>query len=224
MSGLELTTSLAHNISSAVFRVARIIRHKMLRGELEAGAIRLVRNIDMDSLSTLTRLVRLSEAVGEMSEINAQVLCRELGNLRGMMIAESNVVRKDLEDVDIGSIFSSPTHKISDTVAKKQSVQAKDRQAAILQFIRQFPSDCRMKDLVLKFPGTSERTLRSDVQRLITDGLIERLGGKSGPFSYFRALNADGPASTSSRQGGQEVSDESAPVESILLPETTMGR
>ena len=179
-------------------------------------------DIDASRVGTLMRLVRLSEAVGEMSEINSRVLCRELGNLRGMMIAESNMVRKDLEDVNIENIFSNPVHKGSDTVVKKQSVQAKDRQPAILRLIRQFPSDCRMKDLVFEFSDTSERTLRGDVQKLIADGLVERLGGKSGPFSYFRALDAGGPASTSPRQGVQEVSDESTPVESILLPKTTM--
>lgn len=212
MSDLEQTISLTHNISSAVFRVAGLIRHKVLRAELEASAVRLVGDFNASRADDLIRLVRLSESVGEMSIVNSQVLCRELGNLRGMMIAESNTSRKDLDDINIESMFSSPINKANDSGAKRQNVQAKDRQTAILQFIRQFPNDCRMKDLVVEFSDTSERTLRSDAQKLIADGLIERLGGKSGPFSYFRAFVA----------GGQGVDDENVSMESIMLPETTL--
>ena len=45
-----------------------------------------------------------------------------------------------------------------------------------------------MKDLVSRFSSTSERTLRSDVQKLITDGLVERLGVKVGHLAILKRL------------------------------------
>ena len=43
-----------------------------------------------------------------------------------------------------------------------------------------------MRDLLIKFPEVSERTLRNDLQDLNAEGLVERLG--KGAFSSFRAV------------------------------------
>ena len=46
-----------------------------------------------------------------------------------------------------------------------------------------------MKDLTDKFQSVSERTLRNDLQTLISSSSIERFGAIQGPFSYYRFKN-----------------------------------
>ncbi len=58
------------------------------------------------------------------------------------------------------------------------------RQSAILERIRQNGS-CRLKDIQEFLPESSERTLRYDVQNLIGQGLIERVGS-GGPATYYK--------------------------------------
>lgn len=58
------------------------------------------------------------------------------------------------------------------------------RQSAILERIRQ-NGNCRLKDVQEFLPEASERTLRYDLQNLIEQGLIERVGN-GGPSTYYR--------------------------------------
>jgi hypothetical protein len=66
------------------------------------------------------------------------------------------------------------------------------RQSAILEKIRQsgnLPGSkmgCRMKEIQDAFPHVSERTLRYDIQAILEQGLIERVG-QSGPATFYRA-------------------------------------
>lgn len=62
------------------------------------------------------------------------------------------------------------------------------RQTAILDRIRQ-SGNCRLKDILEMLPGTSERTLRYDLQTLLEQDLIERVG-IAGPSVYYRAKQA----------------------------------
>lgn len=64
------------------------------------------------------------------------------------------------------------------------------RQAAILDRIRQ-KGYCRLKDIQESFPDTSERTLRYDLQHLIAEGLVERIGS-GGPASFYRVRRDGG--------------------------------
>lgn len=64
------------------------------------------------------------------------------------------------------------------------------RQAAILDRIRQ-KGYCRLKDIQESFPDSSERTLRYDLQNLIGQGLVERIGS-GGPASFYRVQRAGG--------------------------------
>ncbi len=60
------------------------------------------------------------------------------------------------------------------------------RKSKILQKVRQ-SGNCRMRDIQEILADTSERTLRYDLQRLVQEGLIERIGN-GGPGTYYRAL------------------------------------
>jgi len=58
------------------------------------------------------------------------------------------------------------------------------RQSKILERIRQI-EQCKMKDLQESLPGVSERTIRYDLQNLIEQGLVERIGS-SGPATHYQ--------------------------------------
>ena len=74
---------------------------------------------------------------------------------------------------------------------QRSVAKAAIRQSAILERIRQNvnPPDgntgCRLKDIQEVLPSVSERTLRYDLQRLLEQGLVERLGN-GGPATSYR--------------------------------------
>ncbi len=63
------------------------------------------------------------------------------------------------------------------------------RQNTILTRIRQ-SGNCRMKDIQELFPDTSERTIRYDLQTLVEQNRIERIGN-AGPLVFYRASMAE---------------------------------
>ncbi len=207
MSKYLRSSNLAHEIASAVFRVAALVRHERLRKELEEVAVELVKNIYPENVDTLERFVRFTEAVGEVSEINAMVLCRELGNLRIMLNAEiSESLSGVANSLNLQEIFAEKD--ISGGGKEKQEIgNQEERQKAVLGYIRKFPHGCRMRQLSVTFPDFSERTIRTDVQRLIDGGLVEKIGSKTGPFSYFRTL---GSAHSADSAGSPQASSQSS--------------
>ena len=181
---------LTHDISYAVFRVAALVEHEYLRRELEGAAIELVKIANEETVDRLERIIRLAEVLGEMNQLNAGVLCRELDNLRKPFLEDSEI------HSEISELFAEPERRLahSEVTALKIPVESGrssrntlGRQEAILQLIRKFPDGCRMRDLAGQFPGYTERTIRNDVQRLAEGGLVKRLGSKSGPLSYVKA-------------------------------------
>ena len=72
----------------------------------------------------------------------------------------------------------------NDESGNRESGNAANRQTAILQRIRQ-NGNCRIRDIQELLPGSSERTIRYDLQSLLAQGLIERVGG-GGPAVYYR--------------------------------------
>lgn len=81
---------LLKEISSAVFRVAALVREPSLKKELVSAAVELVakNNLEDESLPSLTsvdklgRLISLGRTVGEISQINSMVLEREINGMR----------------------------------------------------------------------------------------------------------------------------------------------
>ena len=62
------------------------------------------------------------------------------------------------------------------------------RQTAILDRIRQ-TGNCRLKDIQEVLPEASERTIRYDLQTLLEQNLIERVGN-AGPSVFYRVNQA----------------------------------
>ncbi len=65
-----------------------------------------------------------------------------------------------------------------------QAGNVKERHDRIAGFIRQ-SGNCRLKDIHDALPDSSERTIRYDLQALMEEGVVERIGG-GGPSTYYR--------------------------------------
>jgi len=190
----------AYDISFAVFRVVATVNNAKLKSALEDSAVDLILELDDQAVDKLGALVRLAASVNEMKTLNAEVLLRELDNIKVEIqsaISQSAIGNED--EVDLSNSFADsseqPVH-LGATQVHKQEDEEKDikinsnianRQSAILSFIRQLPNGCRMRDLIVKFPEVSERTLRNDLHDLTTEGLVERVGSQ-GPFASFRGV------------------------------------
>ena len=197
----------AYDISFAVFRVVATVNNAKLKSALEDSAVDLILELDDQAVDKLGALVRLAASVNEMKTLNAEVLLRELDNIKveiqsavhlgARRVSQSAIGNED--EVDLSNSFADsseqPVH-LGATQVHKQEDEEKDikinsnianRQSAILSFIRQLPNGCRMRDLIVKFPEVSERTLRNDLHDLTTEGLVERVGSQ-GPFASFRGV------------------------------------
>lgn len=66
---------------------------------------------------------------------------------------------------------------------------AQTRQSAILNIVGQY-AECRLKDILRDiqefFPEVSERTIRYDMQKMLDQGIIERIGVGGGPATYYQ--------------------------------------
>lgn len=183
----------AYDISFAVFRVVATVNNAKLKSALEDSAVDLILELDDQAVDKLGALVRLAASVNEMKTLNAEVLLRELDNIKVEIqsaISQSAIGNED--EVDLSNSFADsseqPVHKQEDEEKDiKINSNIANRQSAILSFIRQLPNGCRMRDLIVKFPEVSERTLRNDLHDLTTEGLVERVGSQ-GPFASFRGV------------------------------------
>lgn len=107
----------------AVFRVAEHTTRAKIRQGLEDKATDYLLNKDLKSLDELEQIVRLASQIKEVSQVNAGVLLREIGNLRAAMIelANSQVRRIEASKTpenapQIEEVFSRPPIKVSDLI------------------------------------------------------------------------------------------------------------
>jgi len=192
----DQVAELAHDIAFAVYRVSSLIEFSYLRKELEVAAVGLVSFLDTEAIDTVKRLIKLGKAIEEISEVNSEVLLRELRSLTAMM--EEEEFPEEKVEIDVEKLFNRqnnvlPFKRQEEKVEGKRqsSVKPDKRQTEILEFIRQFPNGCRPADISRNFPEVSKRTLRNDVSALEGKGLAERIGDR-GPYSYVKALKVGG--------------------------------
>ncbi|MEK7093877.1 MAG: hypothetical protein AAB903_00880 [Patescibacteria group bacterium] len=140
-------------------------------------------------------------------------LLLELSKLKGLALEASTAATlpRSVEDL-FPSSFSSPSQpqpekrkervvhlpprrleERSASSSVKQSsfhYDSSNRQSAIIEFVKEKSVSgngdgvCRMKEIQDKFPFVSERTLRYDLQKMIEQRILERVGG--GPMSAYR--------------------------------------
>jgi len=201
----------AYEICYAVFRLGTGVKNADLRirlekaglGLLEAGSSNNNPSLS-ESLSLLETLVNFSQGIGEISYLQSQVLLREIGDFN-TAIRQSNSA---IAELNLEELFQTQVAQNAESISKpivpmiletkanvfpeveQTEVKEQDREnsamrkSAIMNIMRQV-QNCRIKDLVAAFPGTSERTLRYDLQKLCEEGIIERIG-PGGPGTYYQ--------------------------------------
>src|SRR3989338_11221178 len=143
----------AYDISFAVFRVVATVNNAKLKSALEDSAVDLILEINDQAVDKLGALVRLATSVNEMKTLNAEVLLRELDNIKVEIqsaISQSAIGNED--EVDLSNSFADSSEqpvRLVATRVHKQEDEEKDikinsnianRQSAILSFIRQSTS------------------------------------------------------------------------------------
>jgi hypothetical protein len=157
------------------------------------------------SLRVAECLVKFGGDVGLIGTQNVDVLTREIFALDAAIAERKTVAKTD--EVNVAEIFSKPEiaarsekpvrdpepsvrfhvepairQPANDSATRNDSAI---RQEAILNRIRQ-SGNCRLKDIQDVLPNISERTIRYDLQTLLEQNLIERIGN-AGPSVFYRA-------------------------------------
>lgn len=203
----------AYEVAYAVFRLAGPMQEKDLAEQLRASGSALLAAVAAEdhvtaerSLGVMECLVKFGGDVGAIGNANVDVMTREIYALEAAITERKTLGKTD--EVNVAEIFSKPeiaAHSAKPSVAAEpepaiietESFSAAEpairqsandsaiRQSSILARIRQ-SGNCRMKDIQELLPGTSERTIRYDLQTLLEQGHIERVG-VAGPSVFYRA-------------------------------------
>ncbi len=106
-------------------------------------------------------------------------------------VANRNIIQSEIADIRYEKL---PIEKdeIADKIADEaSSFKSETRQSAITEKLRQTENlsaqaGCRLNELQAIFPNISERTLRYDLESLISKGLVERVGSRRNSFYKIR--------------------------------------
>jgi hypothetical protein len=189
----------AQEISYALIRVAAYVRRQELKQRIERLAFQLLEeaasgNFEAASkaVSGLEGLIGLGKAIYEIEPLNAKIIIGELSSLNA---AIRQITGTD-ELPHLEEVFSKPPAIIEERIERQEignsangessnGLSSAIRQSAILEKIRQSENrQIQLKELLAAFPEVSERTMRYDLQKLCTQGLLERVGN-GGPGSYY---------------------------------------
>ncbi|MDO8682507.1 MAG: DeoR family transcriptional regulator [Armatimonadota bacterium] len=139
---------------------------------------------------------------------NAQIVGNEIRNFNSAIFDFGNAAKPAIDlngvfsalpvlardnqvyaDSDSGNGQSKNGNDSSDNGANgnngNSGAKAAIRQSLILGRIRQ-NGNCRLKEIQETLPEVSERTIRYDIQRLLEQGAVERIGN-GGPATYYKA-------------------------------------
>ncbi len=148
----------------------------------------------VQELSNLNTAISENNAANDKSEELRQIFSRGLGSNKLQVNAFPRVDADFRSEAageagqDIRQNSSEPTPSLKPAVPgnlpdNKLRV-AGDRPSNIVDKIRQ-SGYCRLSDIQAILPDVSERTIRYDLERLSSQGIIERFGG-GGPATYYR--------------------------------------
>ena len=166
-------------------------------------------NSAIAELGIIDSFVKLGEETGLIHSINANRMFAESLSLNSAIaelvrqsqapfIAELDdifmrenqppvVIHKEAPKAEVGQSKKEVKEMKQDIFQEDEeddAIRVAQRQSAILQLVEQF-GDCRFKTVQDAFPDVSERTLRYDLQHLLEEGLLDRIGG-GGPGTSYR--------------------------------------
>lgn len=109
----------------AAFRLAAVANRANIRQTLEDRAMAYFCAKDLRSLADLEEIVLLGKHVGDISDINAEVMIREIGVLRDILIKMAAEPKKSsaVHEESIAEIFSKPPISFSDYMNRNDSLE-----------------------------------------------------------------------------------------------------
>lgn len=193
-------------VSYALIRVAALVRRPELKSRLEKLAFDLLEKIAtekpvevLEVTAALQALLHMGQSLYEIDPENVKVIIGEINAINSAMRQSSGL--GDLPDFsriaglpDDSAKHSNNSATIEsegqpDSVKNGNGFSATLRQSAILEKVRNSDnSQIQLKDILAAFPEVSERTMRYDLQKLCSQGLLERVGN-GGPASFYSVRN-----------------------------------
>jgi hypothetical protein len=159
-----------------------------LQNSLVAGEYFLKLGLEVNAVSS-QHVELISQEIRQLYEtIQAHLESKPAVSLQGIFSSASyesgnQQPGNGSESLPAKQSYESPTESPV-PAPKERSMDAEIRQNYIMSKIRQ-SGNCRLKEIQDILPGASERTIRYDIQELISKGLIERAGG-GGPATFYR--------------------------------------
>lgn len=200
----------AFEIAYAAFRVCSSLENRVFVEHLEAWSLSLLEAVTALSedkahaaILNLEYLVSLARDLNFLNSANSDIFLNEIKGMNAAMIEYFATSDSDIDltgmfsdGLKVSSDFSNQKGKSDETMegesmgsrsggqAGGNFVNSAIRKSAIVDKIRQ-NKVCRLRDLQEVFPDASERTIRYDVQNLIEQGVLERIGN-GGPATAYR--------------------------------------
>jgi hypothetical protein len=189
----------SYEISYALWRIAANIAEPSFADSIRGKAGALVGFSADGNLPAIGKLIPATELlikfgvdVGAIGIGNGETIFYEIGNLKAAIqeaaTAEGGSGKEsgNTNEIYLGDIFAGEVDTERGYEGGNGNNQkAEIRQSAILERIRQI-GNCRLADIQAILPGTSDRTIRYDLEALVQKGLVERLG-TGGRSVYYRA-------------------------------------
>jgi hypothetical protein len=192
----------SREITYVLLRVSVYIRRSELRQRIERYAFQLLEEASLNNFEkmlettrVLKAFIRFGKQIYEIEPLNAAILINELSTLNTAIRQFAGLDKLP----DLESLFSKPSI-INKNKENNSEISSKDRsnnepeemniansiirQSAILEKIKSSEDVCQLKDLIILLPGVSERTLRYDLQKLVSQGLVNKIGS-SGPGTSY---------------------------------------
>lgn len=187
-------------LANLLLRVAIYIRRDDFRRRLEKWSLELLEDVALENfeksvrtIKVLETLINLGQVIYEIEPVNASIVIKELSTVNSEIrqrylpdiIAELPNTLPNYDNPANNSAMVSEQDVDNYENPNENGASAIMRQSAILKKIRQnLEGGCQIKDLIEEFPSVSERTLRNDLQKLVSQGLIDRIGS-SGPGTAY---------------------------------------
>jgi len=86
---------------------------------------------------------------------------------------------------DLILLLQKEYSKLKENLNKDQSSKLNERQAKILEILKE-KEKVQVREIKEIFPQVSKRTLRRDFEKLVSQGLVERIGEKINTFYQLR--------------------------------------
>lgn len=192
----------SYELGYAMFRVAGTLPDRSSKAHLEDKALDIILaalegkvQASRRTLFAVEYLIRFLSDVGMVHPNTSKTLLKEVAELNAAtgesgnpaiaaIPAEELFPNRQPKSVESKKEIVREVHVKPAIKEDSSEVYSQIRQSKILDKIRQ-SGNCRLRDIQEVLPDTSERTLRYDMQRLVINGLIERIGN-GGPSTFYK--------------------------------------